>query len=225
MQSAILEESERHGDIVQGNFLDSYHNLTYKTLMGFKWAHMWCRQAQFILKTDDDIFIDVFQLTEFLITIRAFKPELVCAESFNIPVDRNQKSKWYVKPNESNATIYTPYCPGYGFVLTPRTACIIEGTSQKTKFFWVDDFFVTGLLADKSGIRRTYRPEFVFNVRLRSISAWTLDLNSTKPLPYIFNGIQRNSFILKMWDKTLHIHKKSIKSGEYNEISLPQDKW
>lgn len=223
MQSAILKESEQHGDVVQGNFIDSYHNLTYKTLMGFKWAHMRCRQAKFILKTDDDIFIDVFQLTELLLTKLSVKPELMCFESFNIPVDRNEKSKWYVKPSESNATIYTPYCPGYGFILDPRTACVIETTSQKSRFFWVDDFFVTGPLADKSGIRRSHRPEFAFSIRFKDISAWTLDSSNTKPLPHIFNGIGRDSFIMKLWNKTQHIHQKSFKSGKYNQVPLPNN--
>jgi hypothetical protein len=34
----IDEESKRYGDIVQGSFLDSYRNMTYKHVMGLKWA-------------------------------------------------------------------------------------------------------------------------------------------------------------------------------------------
>lgn len=37
LQNAINEESERYHDLVQGNFVDSYRNLTYKHVMGLKW--------------------------------------------------------------------------------------------------------------------------------------------------------------------------------------------
>ena len=61
-QDSIRNESLVHGDIVQGNFLDSYKNLTYKTVMGHMWVSRFCRQAQFVMKTDDDIYLDLYGL-------------------------------------------------------------------------------------------------------------------------------------------------------------------
>ena len=46
LQSAIVEENSRHVDLVQGNFHDSYHNLTYKHLMALDWAVSFCPQAR-----------------------------------------------------------------------------------------------------------------------------------------------------------------------------------
>lgn len=66
VQQRIEEENYLHHDIVQGNFLDSYRNLTYKHVMGLKWVTYFCRQARFVFKADDDIFVDIFQLTSFL---------------------------------------------------------------------------------------------------------------------------------------------------------------
>ena len=45
------------------SFQDSYHNLTLKTVMGLKWTSIFCPHAQFILKTDDDIYVNVPLLT------------------------------------------------------------------------------------------------------------------------------------------------------------------
>ena len=42
VQSLIEEEQVRHGDIVQGNFIDSYRNLTYKHVMG-EFRYNWIR--------------------------------------------------------------------------------------------------------------------------------------------------------------------------------------
>ncbi len=58
----VYEESRKFGDIIQEDFHDSYRNLTLKTMMGLKWASAFCPQARNILKTDDDIFVNIDDL-------------------------------------------------------------------------------------------------------------------------------------------------------------------
>ena len=43
-----------------GDFLDTYHNLSYKSIMGKLWVSEFCEQADFVVKTDDDMFIDLY---------------------------------------------------------------------------------------------------------------------------------------------------------------------
>ena len=45
---------------------DTYHNLTLKTVMGLKWTSIFCPQARFVMKTDDDIFVNLSDLHEAL---------------------------------------------------------------------------------------------------------------------------------------------------------------
>ena len=40
-------------------FQDIYYNLTLKTVMGLKWSSIYCSQAKYVMKTDDDIFVNV----------------------------------------------------------------------------------------------------------------------------------------------------------------------
>ena len=40
-------------------FQDTYRNLTLKTVMGLKWSAIFCPQAKFVMKTDDDIFVNL----------------------------------------------------------------------------------------------------------------------------------------------------------------------
>ena len=44
-QELILQEHLAHRDIVQGSFIDSYRNLTYKHIMGLLWATTFCPQV------------------------------------------------------------------------------------------------------------------------------------------------------------------------------------
>ena len=62
LQRRLEEESRRHGDLVQGDFLDTYHNLSYKAVMGNLWVAEFCSQAQFVVKTDDDMYVDLYEV-------------------------------------------------------------------------------------------------------------------------------------------------------------------
>lgn len=55
----ILIENALYGDIVQQNFVDSYKNLTIKTVMGYNWAVEYCSNATHILYKDDDFHFNV----------------------------------------------------------------------------------------------------------------------------------------------------------------------
>ncbi|XP_053201843.1 beta-1,3-galactosyltransferase 5-like [Panonychus citri] len=50
LQRSINQENKIHGDIIQGNFVDTYRNLTYKHVMGLKWITYYCRSAKFIIR-------------------------------------------------------------------------------------------------------------------------------------------------------------------------------
>lgn len=48
--------------VLQGNFLDDYHNLSYKNAMGLRWTVQFCPHAQMLIKIDDDIVVDLPKL-------------------------------------------------------------------------------------------------------------------------------------------------------------------
>ena len=62
MQKILEEENGKHSDLVQGDFLDTYHNLSYKAIMGYLWVAEFCSQADFVVKTDDDLFVDLYEV-------------------------------------------------------------------------------------------------------------------------------------------------------------------
>ena len=62
IQRSLEEESQEYGDLVQGDFLDNYYNLSYKAIMGNLWVAEFCSQAQFVVKTDDDMYVDLYEV-------------------------------------------------------------------------------------------------------------------------------------------------------------------
>jgi Galactosyltransferase len=62
-QEAVHQEAEQFGDILQGDFEDTYMNLTLKSTMALKYVAAACgggkKAPRFVMKTDDDIFVNV----------------------------------------------------------------------------------------------------------------------------------------------------------------------
>ncbi|MPC81164.1 UDP-GlcNAc:betaGal beta-1,3-N-acetylglucosaminyltransferase 7 [Portunus trituberculatus] len=65
-QQKLDEEIRTHGDIIQYNFIDSYANLTYKTLSLLSWGVTRCSEVQFLAKIDDDVLVNPFHLKVFV---------------------------------------------------------------------------------------------------------------------------------------------------------------
>jgi len=68
-------EMEKHlyDDLIVANFEDSYDNLTLKTMSSLEWIDTYCNQSDFVLKTDDDMFINVPNLLNFIDRIEVSK--------------------------------------------------------------------------------------------------------------------------------------------------------
>jgi len=68
-------EKHLYDDLIVANFMDSYDNLTLKTMSALEWVDTYCNQSEFVLKTDDDMFINVPNLLSFIdkIEVRLLK--------------------------------------------------------------------------------------------------------------------------------------------------------
>lgn len=149
-QNGVLSEQRKFGDLLQGDFLESYRNLTYKHVMGLRWAVRKCSHASFIIKIDDDSVYDLHRVTEYLqenesrLRGRAFLAGYVFQHQKPI---RLQADKHFVTHEEFAEEQFPKYLSGWLYLTNARTAkLLIRGTHTK-KFFWIDDTYVTGILA------------------------------------------------------------------------------
>ncbi|XP_075680500.1 lactosylceramide 1,3-N-acetyl-beta-D-glucosaminyltransferase-like [Dermatophagoides pteronyssinus] len=68
-QERLKFESLIHEDIVQINIVDSFYNLTYKSIHMLYWHQNYCPNAQYLIKTDDDIYFHIPNVIKWLKTI------------------------------------------------------------------------------------------------------------------------------------------------------------
>lgn len=157
-QKAIESENRHFGDIVQGNFIEAYRNLTYKHVMGLRWSSSHrCIKSKFIIKMDDDIVVDFFYLINYMndpkfsaMNNRQFLAGYVFS---NVVPIRRQQNKWYVSSNEYDGNVYPDYLSGWMYITTPFTARALVTAASHSKFFWIDDTWITGILRDKQKIQ------------------------------------------------------------------------
>lgn len=102
-RNKLQAEMDQFGDIVMGDFVDCYKNLTLKTIMAYEWLTSYCREAQIVVKTDDDVLVNIFQLTA---ELDAWTPSDVVSSNIWCAVHRNEntiydvESRFYVSPEE-----------------------------------------------------------------------------------------------------------------------------
>lgn len=147
----LLGEHESYGDLIQGNFVDTYRNLSYKHLMGYKYVLNFCQQASLVIKVDDDVFIDIpkwvqWRTEDMLRGERA--PVMYCYTYGGARPRRNPKSKWHVSVEEYSDDYYPDYCMGGAYAMTVNYINRIYASSNFAKFLWIEDAFVTGVLRE-----------------------------------------------------------------------------
>ena len=60
----LNREKNQYNDLVQTNVIDTYANLTLKSLSMLYWTYTHCPEAQLVLKCDDDIFLNLSGLVD-----------------------------------------------------------------------------------------------------------------------------------------------------------------
>jgi hypothetical protein len=71
----IVEENKRFGDIIQGDFIDAYRNLSFKSLIQWRWTIHNCLNARYFAKIDDDVYVNTRRVLYLVRNKTLFNPE------------------------------------------------------------------------------------------------------------------------------------------------------
>ncbi|XP_071981545.1 beta-1,3-galactosyltransferase 4 [Engystomops pustulosus] len=148
-RAALMHEAVTHRDMIQANFTDSYRNLTLKTITGLTWALEKCRGARYLLKTDDDVFVNTLILTRFLRGESG--PQYMGRLHWHVRPDRDPDSRHYVPQKLYDGKYFPPYCSGTGYILSYDAAGLILEQVRSGPWPPLEDVYV-GILAQAAGI-------------------------------------------------------------------------
>jgi len=114
----IEREFSKYQDILQLNFVDSYYKITKKVMLSFKWIHTYCSETKYILRINEDVFVNTFELIRFFNPSNnniAYKPRQIygwLVKNFTTNVNRKENTKFYVTNNEYACAQYPDYPSG-----------------------------------------------------------------------------------------------------------------
>ncbi|XP_052902642.1 uncharacterized protein LOC128310129 isoform X1 [Anopheles moucheti] len=190
LQLRIVNESEVYGDIIQESFIDSYNNLTLKTIMMLKWVTNNCDgKVKFIMKCDDDTFVNVPNLLHVLLggTVPLYKAAISFYDTNTVAVKSPKNrliegkylltgflfcdakpigdttSKWYSPTYMYDKEVYPNYLSGTAYLMNFETAKLLYRASLSTPIFHLEDVYLTGIVADRVKIRRRHHPLFFYS--------------------------------------------------------------
>ncbi|KAL4709620.1 hypothetical protein ACJJTC_007351 [Scirpophaga incertulas] len=162
LRPALLAEDTLFGDLVIGRSVDTYSNMTLKTLSILEWADTYCPRARRLLKTDDDMFINIPRLLEFSQTasrVNATKTIWGKVVRKSLP-KRTPRSKYFVPPSQFPDKVFPDFATGPAYLVTADAIKPLFDTALKSRYLRLEDVFVTGVVASRLGIRRIHAAEF-----------------------------------------------------------------
>ncbi|KAG7173434.1 UDP-GalNAc:beta-1,3-N-acetylgalactosaminyltransferase 1-like [Homarus americanus] len=152
LMAALREESNKYHDILQFNFLDTYDNLSLKTLCGLHWVNNFCSTPVWVLKSDTDVMVNTFRLTRYLHEYdektNHSRNHFLCKPRGPASPCRTgcRKVKWRVSWEEYPHNRYPVYCMGPGYVIPRQMVPALYQAANKTHPFRLEDVYYTGII-------------------------------------------------------------------------------
>ncbi|KAH3883780.1 beta-1,3-galactosyltransferase 5-like [Dreissena polymorpha] len=158
---AVRNESHSYGDILQADFVESYYNLTRKMLVTLKWVSVYCSEIDYMLKLDEDVFVNIPVLVHYLRTFRyTTKGSIHGHINWESPVRR--LGKWAVKWSEFPLTQYPNYAVGNSYVISGNIIPRMFRASEYLPYMPIEDAFVTGILGKIVEAEKVHNDGFTY---------------------------------------------------------------
>ena len=142
----IVDEFLEHKDIVQKDYIDSYHNLTAKIMFGLNWVSKYCPNSKYILRINDDVVLNTNALIKYFKELDYASNRIYGFGIRGVSPIRDLNSKFYVSEKEYPNPTYDPYIEGSAYLFTTDLAAIFY--KKYLDFYyppfsiWLEDVYI-----------------------------------------------------------------------------------
>ena len=143
----INREMLLNRDIVQLNITDEYDHLTMKSLSGLSWLLKHCPQSSYMIKCDDDSFLNVKYIMKYL-SLLTSNTERIHGFVYRHP--RVMRTGLWAVPKEVHTKDYYPdYCSGNNYVIPSSVVSKLLTCHYQhhPTHLHIEDVHITGVLA------------------------------------------------------------------------------
>ncbi len=190
MVEEIKEEAAKFNDLVIFNFLDTYRNLTVKTLCSLHFVNV-AYDTKYVFKSDDDVFLKLTKILNFASHYRSISSNVVFGK-VSSKAQTQRSGKWALSMEEYAEEIIPDYCTGPLYGLTTGAVKALLAANKNIPLFSIEDAAM-GLLAQKSG-----------KIKLISVPMWyddalRRDLKTDLCSSHFATHHVRPASMLQMW--------------------------
>ncbi|XP_078033491.1 beta-1,3-galactosyltransferase 1 isoform X1 [Augochlora pura] len=153
LNNVIADENQQYNDIIQERFYDTYNNLTLKSVMMLKWVTFNCKQAKYLMKTDDDMFVNIPILMKTLQSRPQSTDTLLGSLICNAKPILDPNNKWYTPKYMYSEKMYPNYLSGTGYVMSLDVALKLYQAALTMPLLHLEDVYITGLCAKRAKVR------------------------------------------------------------------------
>lgn len=157
----IRQEHDLYGDIIRGSFVDSYDNLTLKTMAMHEWVSSYCSKAKFVLKTDDDMFIHVSKLLTFINLLDPTKDTLYGRVVKKWKPVRSHSSKYFLSTEQYKESTFPDFTTGPAYLFPSQLSEKLFSAALNRTYVKLEDVFFNGVLAQDMNIPRKNNNQFM----------------------------------------------------------------
>lgn len=157
----VENEKRAWKDIIQCDFIDTYVNLTLKVLASLEWSSKFCTTSKFILKVDDDVFLNVPRLLELIDKNEFAKNTIYGNVRTNGSVIRNPSNKYFLSHREFRNNTFPTYVSGPAYLMSGDIIAPLYARALQMRFLHLEDVLFTGIVANHLNISRVHEPAFI----------------------------------------------------------------
>ena len=166
LKEEVEAEARREGDLIISLVEDHYENLGLKTISALDWVVQLCSEVEYVLKVDDDMFVQVERLVELVeALVEEDKDQMLVLGNISRgwkPV-RNPKSKYYITEAQYGAESYPDFATGPSYLVSRAAVGPMVEAALDQLYIHLEDVFLTGVVAEQLGVERRNNDQFKNN--------------------------------------------------------------
>ena len=171
----IHNESASHRDILQGPFLDTYQNLTQKSLFMLQWFDSYCSDTTFLMKVDDNVHVNLPLLLAMLYTTDSSKNIIIGSMKEDaLVVRKSMHKKWYVPESVFAQKKYPTHVHGPAYIIPSGTVQKLSNICGKIPVIHIEDVFITGICASNAGAKIIDDPRICQTISKREVTHFAI---------------------------------------------------
>ncbi|XP_034048312.1 putative UDP-GlcNAc:betaGal beta-1,3-N-acetylglucosaminyltransferase LOC100288842 [Thalassophryne amazonica] len=164
-QEALVMESEHHGDMVQGHYVDdsSPHGSAKRTVLALRWVITFCPVARFVLLTKDSVFINLPAIGDYLLGLHGHPEDLYLGRVIQRDSpDQDPNSPGYLPPVLYPDKYLPDYCDDTAYIVSQDVVRKLYIASAVVRVPVPAGVFV-GRCAQKAGVTPMHSSRFSGN--------------------------------------------------------------